>query len=67
MRLLRRWQLNAKNSKRDAIAEKIAERLNMSKRSAIQNMMPYIKIMAKNEVMPDLKLEEEEISWLGKQ
>ena len=67
MRLLRRWQLNAKNSKRDAIAEKIAERLNMSKRSAIQNMMPYIRIMAKNEVMPELKLEEEEISWLGKQ
>lgn len=66
MRLLRRWQLNAKNSKRDAIAEKIAERLNMSKRSAIQNMVPYMKIMASNEIMPDLKLEEEEIAWLGK-
>ncbi len=67
MRLLRRWQLNAKNAKRDAIAEKMANQLTMSKRSAIRNMVPYVGMMARWGVVPELQFEDEEIEWLQKQ
>jgi len=70
-RLLKIWIFNAKNMKRKAIAEKLAEETHISSKRAFKDIVPYLKIMFKNkefakEISEDLELEKEEIVWLKK-
>lgn len=49
-RILRMWQLNQKNAKRKAIAEKIAIKTHTSSRRVIQDTLPYIKSIYKHNI-----------------
>ena len=69
-RLLKIWIANAKNMKRKAIAEKLAEETHTSSKKAFKDIF-FLKSMFKNKEMAtaitkDLDLEKEEIDWLKK-
>ncbi|MBN2422021.1 replication factor C large subunit [Candidatus Woesearchaeota archaeon] len=72
MRLLRIWQINMKNMKKKAIAEKIAEKTHTSKKRVMQDTLPYLHhIFKSNKELSDklaneLDLEKEEVEWLKK-
>ncbi|MDP3729058.1 MAG: replication factor C large subunit [bacterium] len=67
MRILKLWQANMKYAKKKSIANKIAEHTHTSTKRAIKDSFPYLKnILLQKEVMVELKLDEEEISWLRK-
>ncbi|MCB9358379.1 replication factor C large subunit [Candidatus Woesearchaeota archaeon] len=67
-RLLKIWQANMKYMKRKAIAEKIAPLMHTSSRRVIQDVMPYIRVIAKSgkydNMISEFELEKEEIEWL---
>lgn len=67
-RILRIWQSNQKNAKRDAIAIKIAEKTHASKRRIIQSTIPYLKHIFKakkgTQIAEYFKLEKEEVDYL---
>lgn len=64
-RLLKYWRANRANSKRDAIAEKLAEATHTSKNVALQDSLPYLKaILAQQAVADELELTNEEVDWL---
>jgi replication factor C large subunit len=68
-RVLRIWQSNQKNAKRDAIAIKIAEKTHTSKRRVIKDTLPYIRTIFKtkkgNELADYFGLEKEEVMYLS--
>jgi replication factor C large subunit len=70
-RILRMWQLNNKNSKRDAIAEKIAIKTHLSSKAVVQDTLPYLKPLFKNnkekaaELAAYFELDKEEVSYLS--
>jgi len=66
MRPLKIWMNNQKNFKRKTIAEKLSSKLHTSKKEFIKEDLPYLKVMCRNNGLPDLGLSEEEIEWLGK-
>jgi replication factor C large subunit len=65
-RPLKIWMNNQKNSKRKTIVEKLSKKFHNSKKGFIKEDLPYLKVMAKKEKLPDFKLSEEEIEWLKK-
>ncbi len=68
-RLLRYWQANMVYAKRKAIIEKLAERMNISKNRALQDVYPFLlNALAHNsQLQEELDLTVDEVSWLQKQ
>ncbi len=69
-RLLTTWILNQKNARRRSVAEKVAVKAHVSVRRAVQDVVPFLRVMArKKEVLRrlalELELSEEEASWLS--
>lgn len=68
-RILKIWQSNNRNSKRNLIAEKLAEATHTSKKRAIQELV-YLKPIFKKgkgeEIARELDLSEDEVEWLRK-
>lgn len=71
-RLLKLWHTKMRYQKRKAIAQKIAEHTHSSTKQVIQNTMPYLQVIFKNnktmaaDIAEELELEKEEIDWLKK-
>ncbi len=71
-RIFKYWLAKRSNMKRDAIAEKVAFRTHTSKRDAIKNGVPYLRMIFKknknmaNSIADELDLNEEEVVWLRK-
>jgi len=63
-RIFRYWQLNQKYAVRKGIAKKLSDRLHMSSRKTIQDVLPYVKVICKNNSNINLGLETEETEWL---
>ena len=60
-----------KYKRRKAIAEKIAERMHCSSRVAIQDILPYVKVMFQDkkkstELINYFDLDKDEVAWLRK-
>ena len=68
-RVLRIWQSNQKNAKRNEIAIKIAEKTHTSKRRVIQDTLPYLRVIFKakkgNELAEYFDFEKEEVQYLS--
>ena len=47
-RILRMWQYNQKFAKRKSIASKVAQKTHTSARTVIQDTLPYLKVIFKN-------------------
>lgn len=66
-RLLKLWQANIRNAKRNSISDKIASITHTSKKRAIKDTFPYLKnILNSQNIITELNLDEEEIAWLTK-
>jgi replication factor C large subunit len=64
-RPLKIWRANIKYGKRKTICSKMAERLHISTKRAMQEVLPYVKnILKEKEYALYFDLEEDEISWL---
>ncbi|MBN2367746.1 replication factor C large subunit [Candidatus Woesearchaeota archaeon] len=57
-RILKIWQYNQKNAKKKAIAEKIAEKTHTSRKNVINDTLPFVKLMFKNNKSEAEKLAE---------
>lgn len=70
LRILKLWRANIKYQKRKAIAEKIAAKTHSSLRRALQDSLPYIKLIFQNNkkeagsLGEEFAFDEEEINWL---
>ena len=70
MKLLKIWQANQRYLKRKSIAAKIAEKTHTSSKVALQDTLPYLKVVFKrnkeqsSHLAGFLKLEKEEVDWL---
>ena len=70
-RLLKIWQANMRNSKRNAIAEKLALATHCSKKRVIQDVMPFLqKACESNEELTRqlgeaLQLDDDQVEWLS--
>jgi len=71
-RIFKLWKAKMKYMKRKAIAEKIAEKTHSSKKSIIQNTLPYMQVIFKknkksgDDLAEYFKLDKEEVDWLRK-
>jgi replication factor C large subunit len=69
-RLLKYWMAKQKNMKKQAIAERIAEKTHTSKKRAYRDTLPYIQVMFQNKPSEALSeylgLGAEEVEWLRK-
>jgi len=70
-RLLMIWMANMKYQKRKAIALKVAEKTHTSTKTAIQDTIPYLQFMFRNDELGNqlaesFDLEPEEVAWLKK-
>jgi replication factor C large subunit len=66
-RLLKLWQANMRNAKRNSIADKLAAITHTSKKRAIKDTFPYLKPILHNpKIIHELNLDDEEIFWLKK-
>ncbi|MEK6823004.1 MAG: replication factor C large subunit, partial [Nanoarchaeota archaeon] len=69
-RLLKIWQANMRNTKRNAIAEKLALATHTSKRRVIQDVMPFMRKMCEAdekkalEFATALELDDDQVEWL---
>jgi replication factor C large subunit len=69
-RILKLWQANMKYQKRKAIAEKVALKTHCSTKKALQDTLPYLKVIfEKNKKEAEkignfLDLDKEEVKWL---
>lgn len=66
MRLLKMWQAKMKVAKKKEIAEKIAEKLHLSKKRAFQEVDFLKSLLARPAVAEELDLSEEELAWMRK-
>ena len=57
-RILKMWMFNQKNAKRKSIAGKIAEKTHTSSRRAIQDTLPYVRVIFKKNKAEAEKLAE---------
>lgn len=69
MRLLKYWQANMANAKRNLIVEKLADAVSVSKKRALRDIYPYLlPALAKNAALAkELELSTDELVWLNKQ
>lgn len=71
-RLLKIWMANQKYLRRKAIAEKVADRTHTSAKRALQDTLPYLQQIFRNDkehgkaIADSLDLSEEEVEWLRK-
>ena len=65
-RILRMWMANQKNFKKKTIAEKLSPELHASKKKIAKEVIPYLKIIAKNNKDLQLSLDDEQMEWLRK-
>lgn len=71
-RLLKIWRANMIYNKRRNIAQKVAEATHCSSSTAIQQTLPMLQVIAKNQpeqaklLAEELDLDEEEMQWLAK-
>jgi len=65
-RPLKIWMGNQKNFKGKVMAERLAHKFHTSKKGFIKQDLPYLRLMARHDKLPDLKFEKEEIEWLKK-
>jgi len=71
-RLLSIWKANMKYQKRKAIAEKIALETHVSSKRALQDTLPYVQFIIRNnkeagdQLVMALDLNNEEVAWLRK-
>ncbi len=66
MRLLKMWQAKMKVAKKKEIAEKIAEKLHLSKKRAFQEIDFLKPLLHRQDVAAELELNEEEVGWVRK-
>lgn len=70
LRILKLWRANIKYQKRKAIAEKIAAKTHCSLRKALQDSVPYVKLIFQSNTKEagilneEFAFDEEEINWL---
>ncbi len=70
LRILKMWRANIKYQKRKAIAEKIAAKTHCSLRRALQDSLPYVKLIFQSNpkeagiLNEEFAFDEEEINWL---
>jgi len=70
MRLLRIWQANMKNSKKKAIAQKIAPELHTSTKRVMQEMLPYYQAACQRnkhfakDLQDHFELNGDEMKWM---
>ena len=71
-RILKMWMFNQKNAKRKSIAGKIAEKTHTSSRRAIQDTLPYVRVIFKKnkaeaeKLAEYFELDDAEIDYLKK-
>jgi len=66
-RILKLWQAKMRNAKKHTICEKLSDATHCSKKRALQDTFPYLKnILSNKEIIKELNLGEDEISWLNK-
>jgi replication factor C large subunit len=66
-RILQLWMAKMKYHKREEIARKVAEQCHTSTKRAVQDIIPYVQVMVKNNAsLPEFDLSEEEVAWLRK-
>ncbi len=65
-RILKMWMANQKNFKKKAIAETLSPELHASKKRILQDVIPYLRIIAKRQKDIELGLDEEQMEWLRK-
>ncbi len=71
-RLLKIWRANMIYNRRKAIAQKVARATHSSPATAIQQAMPMLQVVAKNQpeqarlLSEELDLDDEELDWLKK-
>lgn len=68
-RLLKRWMANQKYAKRKQIAQKIAFATHCSAKKALQETLPYLQKIFKDnsdKISKELDLDEEEAEWLAR-
>ncbi|MBT3985461.1 replication factor C large subunit [archaeon] len=66
-RILKLWQAKMRNGKKLTISEKLADATHCSRKRALQDTFPYLKNILNNpEMISELNLGEDEISWLNK-
>jgi len=68
-RLLKHWMANQKYAKRKQIAQKIAFTTHCSSKKALQETLPYIQKIYKDnpeQITKELDLDEEEAEWMAK-
>jgi len=68
-RILKLWIAKQRYALRKQIAEKIAEKCHCSRKRAIQDVLPYVRVMMKNKdfkLDEYFRLEDEEVEWLAK-
>tara|TARA_Y100000310_G_C20687855_1_gene820257 strand:- start:1701 stop:2879 length:1179 start_codon:yes stop_codon:yes gene_type:complete len=65
-RPLKIWINNMKNAKRKGIAERVGVKLHTSKKRFVKDDFPYLKLLVKRGIVPDIGLTEEEIEWIRK-
>ncbi|MBI2666133.1 replication factor C large subunit [Candidatus Woesearchaeota archaeon] len=66
MRLLKMWQAKMKVAKKKEIAEKIADKMHLSKKRAFQEVDFLKPLLYRQDVAAELELNEEEVSWVRK-
>ncbi|MEK6874950.1 MAG: replication factor C large subunit [Nanoarchaeota archaeon] len=63
------WRLNLKYQKRKEISQKLADKMHLSRKRVLQDVLPYIRFIAKQDIFKtalakEFELDKEEITWL---
>jgi replication factor C large subunit len=67
-RILKIWKAKMRNTRKISIAEKIAENTHTSTKRVLKDTLPYLKSIFKHkkgqDIIDELKLDDEEVEWL---
>jgi len=67
-RILKIWKAKMRNTRKISIAEKIAENTHTSTKRVLKDTLPYLKLIFKHkkgqDIIDELKLDDEEVEWL---
>jgi len=71
-RILKLWRANMKYQKRKSIASKIAEKTHTSSKRALQDTLPYLSVIFREnkklagQIAQEFNLDKDEVEWLGR-
>lgn len=66
-RILEYWKAKMKYGKRNSICEKLAKKLHISTKRAMQDVFPYVRnLLTENKYVKQFELEDDEVEWLKK-